>query len=508
MTSAPRSIRISINALGGQGGGVLADWIVDLAEHAGWVAQATSVPGVAQRTGATVYYLELCPPDPAGREPVLALMPIPGDVDLVIASELMEAGRAIARGFVTPDRTVLVASSQRVMAISEKSEPGDGEMPGAKVVAAAQAASRRLVLADFHALAERHGSVISAALFGAVAASEALPFARDDFEAAIRRGGLGVEASLRAFAAAFERASGGAMDLPTSPSKLQPRVVTGGAAHRRIAAELPEPARTNAELGVARCLDFQNGAYANLYLDRLARLAAADAQFGGERFDWRLTREAARYLALWMTYEDVIRVADLKTRGRRLERVRAEVRAQDDQIVEVSEFMHPRFEEVCDTLPHSIGARLEGSPRARRWFGGLFRQGRQVSTTRLAGFLLLFGIARLRALRPFSHRHHIETERIEAWLASALNAARNNYDLGVEIIGLQRLVKGYGETHERGLRRYGAILATLAPLVDQAGAAQTAGVLAKAALKDDTGRLLAREITAAGGAPMVEVAAL
>src|SRR5271165_5353070 len=129
-----RPIRISINALGGQGGGVLADWIVDLAEHAGWFAQATSVPGVAQRTGATVYYLELCPPAPDGREPVLALMPIPGDVDLVIASELMEAGRAIARGLVTRDRTVLVASSHRVMAISEKSEMGDGETPAGKVV--------------------------------------------------------------------------------------------------------------------------------------------------------------------------------------------------------------------------------------------------------------------------------------------------------------------------------------------------------------------------------------
>ena len=47
--------------MGGEGGGVLADWIVDLAEHGGYLAQATSVPGVAQRTGATIYYLELFP---------------------------------------------------------------------------------------------------------------------------------------------------------------------------------------------------------------------------------------------------------------------------------------------------------------------------------------------------------------------------------------------------------------------------------------------------------------
>ena len=47
--------------MGGQGGGVLADWIVWLAESEGWAAQSTSVPGVAQRTGATIYYIEMAP---------------------------------------------------------------------------------------------------------------------------------------------------------------------------------------------------------------------------------------------------------------------------------------------------------------------------------------------------------------------------------------------------------------------------------------------------------------
>ena len=69
-------------------------------------------------------------PAPAadGREPVLALMPIPGDVDLVIAAELMEAGRAIPRGLVTPDRTTLIASSHRVYGHPEKSAMGDGTL--------------------------------------------------------------------------------------------------------------------------------------------------------------------------------------------------------------------------------------------------------------------------------------------------------------------------------------------------------------------------------------------
>src|ERR1700741_5417347 len=108
-----RPLSIAVMAMGGQGGGVLVDWIVALAEAQGWLTQSTSVPGVAQRTGATVYYVETIQADGTGRRPVLSLMPFPGEVDIVIGAELMEAGRAMQRGFVAPDRTTLIASSHR-----------------------------------------------------------------------------------------------------------------------------------------------------------------------------------------------------------------------------------------------------------------------------------------------------------------------------------------------------------------------------------------------------------
>src|SRR5262245_57945213 len=129
-SDAPRAIRIAILAMGGEGGGVLAGWIGDVAEANGWIAQQTSIPGVAQRTGATNYYIELFPKAGLmnGRGPVMALSPMPGDVDIVIASELMEAGRAIQRGIVTPDRTTLVTSTGRVYAMSERLAPGDGRV--------------------------------------------------------------------------------------------------------------------------------------------------------------------------------------------------------------------------------------------------------------------------------------------------------------------------------------------------------------------------------------------
>ena len=107
-----KPLSVAIMAMGGQGGGVLADWIVALAEANGWHAQSTSVPGVAQRTGATLYYIEMMPPR-GTVAPVLALMPTPGDVDVVIAAELMEAGRSILRGLATPEKTMLITSTHR-----------------------------------------------------------------------------------------------------------------------------------------------------------------------------------------------------------------------------------------------------------------------------------------------------------------------------------------------------------------------------------------------------------
>ena len=111
-----RPLKLTIAALGGQGGGVLADWLIATADAEGYLVQSTSVPGVAQRTGATIYYLEFFPrasAERAGRAPVMALMPVPGDVDCVIASELAEAGRAIQRGIVTRDRTTMGQTIER-----------------------------------------------------------------------------------------------------------------------------------------------------------------------------------------------------------------------------------------------------------------------------------------------------------------------------------------------------------------------------------------------------------
>ena len=194
-----RLYTVLIAALGGEGGGVLSSWLVDAAAADGRTVQATSVPGVAQRTGATTYYLEIGPratadaggnssqteTAPRAREsvgagsPVMALLPTPGNVDLLIASELLEAGRAAERGMITPERTTVIASTHRTFAIGEKSAMGDGRFDDERVQRAVRELARAHVLEDLGSVAERAGTVLSSVLLGAAAGSGALPIPRE-----------------------------------------------------------------------------------------------------------------------------------------------------------------------------------------------------------------------------------------------------------------------------------------------------------------------------------------
>src|SRR5689334_17440861 len=194
MNLPERPITILIAALGGEGGGVMADWLMDAATESNLPAQATSIPGVAQRTGATTYYLEIYPArrsELGGREPVLSLTPSPGNVDVMVASELIEAGRAMTNGYVSPDRTTLIASTHRIYATIEKMQMADGRYEDDKVIAAARELAKTNVLFDMRKLAQESGTIINAVLFGAMAGSGVLPLSRDACQAAIRKGGRG-----------------------------------------------------------------------------------------------------------------------------------------------------------------------------------------------------------------------------------------------------------------------------------------------------------------------------
>ncbi|MBC8951427.1 indolepyruvate oxidoreductase subunit beta family protein [Xenorhabdus sp. PB62.4] len=482
-------IKIAILAMGGEGGGVLADWIVNLGEENGYFAQTTSVPGVAQRTGATIYYVELFPgaDDPDISAPVLALMPTAGDVDIVLASELMEAARAVQRGFVTPDRTTLIASSHRVYSIEEKSAMGDGRVDSGVLIQQSRQAALRFIHFDMALMAEKSGSVISAVLFGALCGTEILPFNRVQFEKAIIKGGVGIKPSLQAFRLGMSRVQSEERfaELNTgkkTASKPSMRKKIHSSCQRvfkrnlsdqqvavqqnnsvnnlllRIRQELPSCIQDIAIEGIRRLMDYQDPAYASLYLDRLRHLINQAI-----RHDEQLLHETARHLALWMAYEDTIRVADLKIRASRFERVRKDVKARDDQLVEINEFLHPRVEEVCDTLPASVGRWLSRSHFVKRMLAKLLSRGRVITTSSIWGYLLFYTLASWRRMRRHTLRFQHETKRIESWLQRIVVTAKRDPGLALEIAQCQRLIKGYGDTYIRGLRNF----QTLMDIVDQ-----------------------------------------
>ncbi|MEP1209772.1 MAG: indolepyruvate oxidoreductase subunit beta family protein [Rhizobiaceae bacterium] len=487
-TSSDGIIKLAIMAVGGQGGGVLTNWIEDCARRNGYAVQATSVAGVAQRTGATIYYIEMAP---AGdREPIFSLMPAAGDVDILLAAEMMEAGRAILRGFVTPDRTTLIASTHRALAVSEKTIPGDGISSTQEVFAAAGIAARRFVHFDLEKVAIEAGSVISASLLGALAGAQCLPFTRQQFEESIRISGRGVDTSLHAFGHAFDLAAGIQNPEP-EPTPADLPVADNVPEHLRAGwqqletrlEQLPEPVRAMARRGLRAVVDYQDLAYGEEYLDHVFKVLECD----NAEDQFRLTHEAAKYLARAMAYDDTFRVADLKTRGRRFDRIAREMAQPDGARMKLTEFMHPRAEEIVGMMPHRLGLFLSRRPRTMRFIDRLFNRGRRLRTDRLPTFVMLYLLGGARRWRRGTLRHAQEVTHLQSWLDEALAVAQRDYGLAVELIGNRRLIKGYSDTHARGLSKFDRVNQAARQLSGRDDAAQWMARLREAALKDEKG---------------------
>lgn len=475
-------ITIAVLAVGGQGGGVLGNWIADLATHGGFAVQMTSVAGVAQRTGATIYYLEMAPK--TDRQPVFALSPSPGDIDVLIASELMEAGRAVLRGFVTADRTTLIASTHRIFAVSEKSTPGDGRAEAGVVEEEIKNAAFDHVCFDMETIAKEAGSMISASLFGALARTGCLPFEVSQYEAVIRASGRGVEQSLAAFHGALNYRPSAQLQPEESQKSViagvqgPPHLVSGWNELHTRAGKFPAACNDIIQRGLRKVVDYQDIDYGREYLDYVEEFSSAgDA----------LTTTAAKYIANAMCYDDIIKVADLKTRRSRQARLRDEQDIGDTGIVQITEYFHPRAEEVCGTLPAALGAWIEAHPRCFSVLDYLSNKGRRIRTDGITGFTMLWLVAALKPVRRKLLRHRYETAHLNELLQRARSAALTDAALAAEIFGCQRLIKGYSDTHQRSRSKFNTVMIVLDELSGRKDVPQQIARLRQAALEDEEG---------------------
>jgi indolepyruvate ferredoxin oxidoreductase beta subunit len=342
----------------------------------------------------------------------------------------------------------------------------DGRFDSDRVIEAGRQLAKRAVLFDMRKLAQDSGTVINAVLFGAMAGSGVLPLPRAACEKAIRGGGRGAEASLRGFASGFDIAAGTqATPQPPAPPKRA------------------EGLKEVLDLSVSRLKDYQGDAYASLYLERMKPFLDGDA---------KLAAETARQLALWMTYEDIVRVADLKTRASRFERVRKEVGAKDGEPVVVIDFLKPGVEEFASLLPYFLGKKLI-SWAERRGKLDAYNVGMHIKTSGVFGYLLVRSLAWLKPWRPHSYRYQEEQQLIERWLARVREAAARSLPVALEIAACATLLKGYGETHRRGKGNFLAIMDALVEnpaTADPAGQAAAIRKAREAALADPEGKAL------------------
>ncbi|MDB5941539.1 MAG: putative indolepyruvate oxidoreductase subunit [Ramlibacter sp.] len=499
-----RPISLLICALGGEGGGVLTEWLVDIARHAGYAAQSTSIPGVAQRTGATTYYIEVFPvpfSQLGGRRPVFSLNPVPGALDAMVSSELLETTRQIGNGMSSPQRTLVITSSGRTLTTQERMQLADGRADSADLVKIVKSFSREHHVFDMGTIAKESGTVVSAVMLGAVAGSGLFPFKREDYETIVRGGDTTAPEKVSKMAAASLRGFARAYDMVSQPRE-QAALVAGLLASQEN--EAPATARLPAEvanrfpsqvqqmlgLGHARMLDYQGPAYAQLYVRRLEQVLAAERAIdpsGAQGF--ATTREMARWLALWMAFDDIVRVADLKSRTTRWQRVKGEVKAGEDDLLQVYDHFKPGAPEFAALLPPAL------SGKVLRWDRRRVLKGRtpwalplKIGTHSVLGMLSLRVLASMKWLRVRGARYAGEQAMIEKWLGGVVDGTRRHWQLGHEIALCGRLIKGYGATNERGKENLLHVLDHLAPAANAPEANAAAIAAARtAALADDAG---------------------
>jgi indolepyruvate ferredoxin oxidoreductase beta subunit len=254
---------------------------------------------------------------------------------------------------------------------------------------------------------------------------------------------------------------------------------------------MPEAVRSIVEHALPRLVEYQDVAYARRYLERLRPFVAV----GGD-----VAPIVARYLALWMTYEDAVRVAQLKTRWERFERIRREARVRDGEIV-VTDYLKPDLDELWGVLPRRLVAPLARWAQ-RRWPHGRPTLAQHVRTTTVSGYLRVWLLTLLRPLRPISYRAHEEQARIERWLAAVQRGAAMDGALGCELARAAQLVKGYGDVRRRMAGLFDELLAAVQEAAAlEAGRGVTAATALAArfrtlVLQGPEGEAQAREVAA------------
>lgn len=497
-----RACRVLIGTVGGQGGGVLSDWLVHGLLESGWGATSIGLLGLSQRAGTVTYYCEGAPGRDVPR--VTSMFAAPGEVDLLIGQELLELGRMLAAGFAAP-HAVIVGNSARYLTTFEKM-PAEGGVYDTSIIvnAARQLAPDRHYLFDAQRLVVEAGLPplsSNAILLGAAVASPVLNLPREGFHTAIRRAEVNARANIAAFDLGYDRVRDGTLPRTmVSGVKLPPdadetarqrlSAIEGSAAQDvyrklfdRCSIEFPDDVRMVLAEALYRLIDFQDARYAEEYLGRLRAMAVRGATAQ------TLLAVYARHLANWMTYEDASRVAQLKTRRRRFAGIEQEYGVNGQRYV-VVDYLVPDTEQVLGGLPAGLARFIENI--GRRLFRNFDRLKvpLRIKTSTVPGYWLMRTIAAQRRFRRGSLRHGQELLLIGRWEA-AITQHLEHPEFAFLAADAARVVKGYGRTRRDALDDLWAFLdqglARLQEIAAAGGDVKAAGAQALATLSREAG---------------------
>ena len=208
---------------------------------------------------------------------------------------------------------------------------------------------------------------------------------------------------------------------------------------------LPEPVMAVASDAIHLLIDYQGTSYAELYVHRLRRFV------GKQGVDDAMLTEIARLMAVRMSYEDPIRIAQLKLAEL------AGAPAGPAGSVDVREF---RIEELIGALPAVIAEYLLD---ALEWAGWLHKRvSIRFSTASRLGVRRLKIEAGLRRWRLFSVRYAKERVWVERWLHMIDRSLTKQPQAAPVIVQTATMIEGYGDVYRQGLADWNAIIDGLA----------------------------------------------
>jgi len=472
MKNSSDILKILIPAVGGQGGGVLTEWLVNAFLKSGYDVQGISLPGLSQRAGSTVYYIETYKSGDGDKQYIFSQYPLPGDVDIILCQEFLELGRVLEHGYGS-DKTTIISSKHRIYSTLEKLPIASGIFSREKLERIAHEFSSTFIGIDALQIAKDNNMddlAVNAILFGALAASKSVPLSIETLKSAIEQTGIAVKNNIIAFDIGYNYVRNNSHDIINDKTfnfekAVEEKLLTIDKKQRDDFLELAGqvkneyPAKLTEILleSVYRLTDYQDTAYAARYLDNVKRVFLIDKSKGISSYI--LTEYFSKNLALLMSYEDGIRVAELKTRSMRMQRIRNEMQIREDQLFRVIDYLKPDAYEIYGLFPNFIVIpilKIANLLHFRHLKNGsnkvTFAQ--KPLTSSFSGFLRLWLLTKIKFLRLYSHRYHNESRIIGKYIESTVMYSKTNYDLGIIVARSGSLVKGYGDVRRRTMDNF------------------------------------------------------